>query len=102
MRSNNFQFAIRSMALLRPMNHVCPSVCRHLGHYSDESWLFLDGSYFPFARGKNIFLELCVGVSFFKYYKYLGENSKNGDLGAEKDNAYIVMWKRLLCERTNV
>ena len=40
-----------------------------LGTTRTSSRLFLDGSYFPFARGKNIFLELCVGVILQKKLK---------------------------------
>ena len=51
--------------IIKPMNHVCPSVCRHLGHYlvRTRSRLFLMGFRFPFAHAKKNMSKLCVGVN---------------------------------------
>ena len=71
--------------IIRPMNHVRLSVCRHLGALlcTDECSLIPQWILFSFGTWNKHILELCLGVLFLKYLKNcnFGDFLKNGDFG---------------------
>ena len=71
--------------IIRPMNHVRLSVCRHLGALlcTDECSLIPGWILFSFCTWNEHILELCLGVLFLKNLKNcnFGDFLKNGDFG---------------------
>ena len=84
--SNKFQVFYTFNGIIRPMNHISLSVCRHLSalHCKDECSLIPRWIMFSFGTWKEHILERCFNVLLLKNLKNynFGVFFKNSDLGA--------------------